>query len=270
MATANGEKPDYITVKDLPTPTPTLTVGPTPPPAHTVPVVTAEVAGNTIVMHWEQIDDADLLGYKVVASTTNPHPAYPGDGYISWITERTVTTATLDSRNLVPGTTYYLSVTAPVQPLRPGGRERGPADLPGQYDPNPRLPTAVPPPVANFSANPLSGDAPLTVQLTDESSGIITSWSWDTNDDGTPDCTTQDCRYTYNDPGTYAVNLTVSNDGGSGTLIRTRYITVTAPSVPAPVAQFSAKPVSGTRPLTVEFSDESTGDNHRLFLGLHQ
>jgi PKD repeat protein len=100
-------------------PTTIVTTVPTTTPGHTVPAVTAEVTGDTIVMNWQQIDDADLLGYKVVASATNPNPAYPGDGYIFWITDHTVTTATLTSENLVPGETYYFSVTAMYEPYQP-------------------------------------------------------------------------------------------------------------------------------------------------------
>jgi PKD repeat protein len=98
------------------------------PPAHTVPVVTARVSGDTVVMNWQQIDDADFLGYKVVVSK-NPDPAYPEDGYMFWITSRTTTSATLDNRTgynggdiggyLVPGETYYFSVTAMYQPYTP-------------------------------------------------------------------------------------------------------------------------------------------------------
>jgi PKD repeat protein len=110
-------------------PTTSPTTVPTTTPVHTVPVVTAEVTGNTVVMNWQQINDADFLGYKVVASKSNPAPAYPGNGYMYWITDRTVTSATLDSRtgynggdvggHLVPGETYYFSVTALYQPYTP-------------------------------------------------------------------------------------------------------------------------------------------------------
>ena len=110
-------------------PTTSPTTVPTTTPVHTVPVVTAEVSGDTVVMNWQQINDADFLGYKVVVSKNNPNPAYPGDGYMFWITDRTDTTATLDSGNaynggdfgghLVPGETYSFSVTAMYQPYQP-------------------------------------------------------------------------------------------------------------------------------------------------------
>ena len=129
---------DYITVTTGITPTPTTTQ----PPTHTVPVVSAEVSGDTIVVNWQQIDDADLLGYKVVASATNPNPAYPGDGYIHWITDHTVTTATLTSQNLVPGETYYISVTAMYEPYVPVAGNAVQLTFPGGETPD--LPVALP------------------------------------------------------------------------------------------------------------------------------
>jgi PKD repeat protein len=65
---------------------------------------------------------------------------------------------------------------------------------------------------ADFTANPESGNAPLTVQFTDKSTGSPTSWSWDFNGDGAADSSVQNPpAYTYNTAGTYTAKLTVSN-----------------------------------------------------------
>jgi len=112
------------------------------------------------------------------------------------------------------------------------------------------------PPVADFTATPTSGVAPLTVQFTDASSGIVSSWQWDFDNDGTADSTDQSPSYTYESAGTYTVTLTVTNDGGSDSEVKADCITVLPP---APVAEFSANVTSGTVPLTVQFTDESTG-----------
>jgi len=111
------------------------------------------------------------------------------------------------------------------------------------------------PPVAAFSAAPTTGTAPLTVQFTDASTNAPTAWSWIFGDGGTSD--QQHPAHTYNEPGTYTVALTVTNPGGSDTLTRAGYITVSAPVLP-PVAAFSAAPTTGTAPLTVKFTDAST------------
>ncbi len=112
------------------------------------------------------------------------------------------------------------------------------------------------PPVAVFSGTPTSGDVPLTVQFTDGSSGVPTSWSWAFGDGETS--VVQNPEYTYTAAGTYTVSLTVSNAVGEDTLTETDYILVTAPPNP-PVAGFSATPQSGDVPLIVQFTDASTG-----------
>ena len=110
------------------------------------------------------------------------------------------------------------------------------------------------PPNAAFSADPTSGCAPLTVNFTDESTGDITSWSWDFGDGSTS--TEQNPTHTYNSAGSYTVSLTVTGPGGSDTETKADYITVTD----VPNADFVGDPTSGTAPLTVSFTDQSTGN----------
>jgi PKD repeat protein len=114
-----------------------------------------------------------------------------------------------------------------------------------------------PAPVANFTATPTSGTVPLNVQFTDQSTGTVTGWAWDFNNDGTTDSTIKNPSYTYSTAGTYTIKLTVSNSGGSNSITRTNYITV---NNIAPVANFTATPTSGTVPLRVQFTDQSTGN----------
>jgi len=113
----------------------------------------------------------------------------------------------------------------------------------------------IPPPVAMFEATPLSGSAPLTVQFTDLSIGPPTSYAWDFGDGG--NSTEANPSHVYTAGGTYTVKLTVKNSGGSHTMTRENYITVAGTGI---VADFSASPTSGTAPLTVQFTDLSTGN----------
>ena len=113
----------------------------------------------------------------------------------------------------------------------------------------------TPPPVANFTATPTRGPGPLQVTFTDESTGSPDEWLWDFGDGYTN--TTANPVHTYENPGTYAVTLTAMNAGGSTTIERVGYITVT---IPPPAADFTAAPGTGAAPLTVQFSDTSSGD----------
>jgi PKD repeat protein len=108
-------------------------------------------------------------------------------------------------------------------------------------------------PVTSFTATPTSGTSPLTVQFIDGSTGSPTSWSWDFGDGGSS--TDEDPSHTYTADGNYTVSLTASNAVGSDTATEDNYITVGS----APVASFTATPTSGMAPLTVQFTDTSSG-----------
>ncbi|MDD3136474.1 MAG: pectinesterase family protein, partial [Methanoregula sp.] len=66
-------------------------------------------------------------------------------------------------------------------------------------------------PVASFTANVTTGNAPLTVTFNDTSVNNPTSWAWDFNNDGTTDATTRNATYTYASSGNYTVTLTATN-----------------------------------------------------------
>ncbi|WP_094226822.1 S-layer protein domain-containing protein [Methanolobus psychrotolerans] len=110
-------------------------------------------------------------------------------------------------------------------------------------------------PVAAFSGTPVSGTFPLTVNFTDVSTDA-TTWSWDFGDGNTS--AIQSPVYTYVSAGTYDVSLIATNANGTDTETKSGYITVIAPASLLPVAAFSGTPVSGTNPLTVNFTDAST------------
>jgi len=111
-------------------------------------------------------------------------------------------------------------------------------------------------PVTSFSASPISGKVPLTVDFTGQGKGAPTSWRWIFGDGN--NSTEKNPVYTYNKPGLYSVRLTASNEKGSNTLTKSRYIAISN-VLDVPVTRFSASPVSGKAPLTVSFTDQSTG-----------
>jgi PKD repeat protein/Zn-dependent protease len=114
------------------------------------------------------------------------------------------------------------------------------------------------PPVADFTLSSTYGSAPLDLQITDTSTGDPTSWAWTFTGPIGAGPGPVYSRYlpVYElGPGTYTINLTVSNLYGSSS--RTKTVTVTGS---APVADFSVSNISGPAPLVVQFTDTSTGN----------
>jgi len=111
-------------------------------------------------------------------------------------------------------------------------------------------------PMASFSADPVSGPAPLSVNFRSESNGSISNWSWDFGDlsQGTGEVVT----HTYTRPWTYSVALRVNGTAGSSIEVREDLITVGSPLTP-PQARFRTDKKTGYAPLTVRFTDESLG-----------
>ena len=73
-------------------------------------------------------------------------------------------------------------------------------------------------PVAAFTANPVKGPNPLTVQFADQSQGAITSWKWEFDYKGqTSNLKSTSFTYTEQRFGYYKPKLTVIGPGGSDT-----------------------------------------------------
>jgi len=120
------------------------------------------------------------------------------------------------------------------------------------------------PPSADFSGSPTSGKVPLAVQFTDLSTGTITGWAWDFQNDGIVDSTDQNPVYTYTKAGTNTVKLTVSGPAGSDTEVKKNYIK-TSGTIKKPVARFTQDRRVGYLPLTVQFTDRSLFDPTEYF-----
>lgn len=116
-------------------------------------------------------------------------------------------------------------------------------------------PPPPPPPVANFIANPSSGNVPLSVSFVFTGSGAIDSYEWDFGDGSSS--IQQSPNHTYSSPGTYSPTLVVTGPGGSSVI--TKIVVATEVQIPAPVANFSMSPTTGIVPLAVAFSSTSTG-----------
>jgi PKD repeat protein len=108
---------------------------------------------------------------------------------------------------------------------------------------------------AEFHATTISGCTPLAVNFTDQSTpqSGVTSWAWNFGDGAAS--AAQNPSHTFTTAGTYTVQLTVNSTTCSNTEIKTGYINVS--SIPA--AAFTGLPNSGGAPLTINFTDQSTG-----------
>jgi len=108
---------------------------------------------------------------------------------------------------------------------------------------------------AEFTAWPTTGPVPLVVVFTDLSTGSPTSWAWDFGDGATS--TDQHPTHVYTAPGSYNVTLTVADADHLATVTKNAFITATYPPL---AARFSGTPTDGPTPLTVYFTDLSSGE----------
>jgi PKD repeat protein len=81
---------------------------------------------------------------------------------------------------------------------------------------------------ADFEANVVSGEAPLSVEFQDRSSGKVQLWRWDFGDGGSS--TLEQPVHVYHQPGPKTVTLTVYNADRSSSVVRRNLITVLEPT----------------------------------------
>lgn len=107
---------------------------------------------------------------------------------------------------------------------------------------------------ARFSASNTIIGPGTTVEFTDFSTGEPTSWLWSFGDGETS--INQHVTHTYNNEGTYTVELTVANSDDTVTTTKQNYITVTTENLP-PQTEFMVNSVNGKTNETIQFTDQS-------------
>jgi PKD repeat protein len=227
VGTADGSssltKDAYVSVSDGPGTSPPNAAFSGSPSAGNAPLAVTftdtSTPGSSPITGWSW-----TFGDGATSTAQSPIHTYASNG--SYTVALTVTTSDGSDTETKPG--YIVVTSAPV------------------------------PPTAQFSATPLVGVMPLTVQFTDQSSPgtqAITAWSWTFGDGGTS--TAANPTHTYTLAGTYTVTLKVTTTVGSDSDTQTNYITVHPTPVP-PTADFSGTPTAGLSPLLVQFTDHST------------
>ena len=114
-----------------------------------------------------------------------------------------------------------------------------------------------PAPVAAFTGAPLTGPAPLTVAFTNQSTNADIGYVWDFDADGGPDSTEINPSWTFEARGVYRVRLVAAGAGGSS---EATVDVIVQPPIQPPGAFFVAEPASGIAPLTVSFSNQTSGE----------
>lgn len=117
------------------------------------------------------------------------------------------------------------------------------------------------PPTADFTVNDNTANSGQQLTFTDLSfsgSQPVTSWSWNFGDGTTS--TQVNPTKTYNNAGTFNVSLTVTTGVGSDSETKNNFITVSQ----GPTANFTASVTTGQSPLTVQFTDTSSGNGSTI------
>ena len=216
-----------ITPEVTPDPTPEATATATPPPvANFTPNVITGTA--PLIVNFTDASTGNITDYAW---------DFNGDGLVD------------STLAIPPAFTYAVAGTYQASLIVTGA---GGASTPYVVT----ITVSEPPPVANFTPSVITGLAPLIVNFTDASTGNITDYAWDFNGDGLVDSTlATPAAFTYTLAGTYQASLIVTGAGGAST----PYVVTITVSEPPPVAFFETDVITGIAPLTVTFTDLSSG-----------
>ena len=120
--------------------------------------------------------------------------------------------------------------------------------------------------VNDFSSNVTNGTVPLYTRFTGNITGNITNWRYafqnvvtgNTTYSGGTDSVNISTHHDIQKPGIYNVTLLAWGPDGNDSLTKIAYVTANSNSSNTPVADFNASSTSGSAPLNVSFTDNST------------
>lgn len=121
-------------------------------------------------------------------------------------------------------------------------------------------------PIAKAGATPTQQQVGLNVYFYDNGSydpdgGPITKYEWDFDNDGTYDATGTDVSHSWGTPGTYLVQMRVTdNEGSTDTLDSPLQIKIVSGSTDAPIASANANPTTQDKNQNIYFYDNGSYD----------
>ncbi len=162
------------------------------------------VSAAEVQLAWDAVADSRVAVYEV----------HYGSQSRSYGDRLDSTTTSASVPDLQAGSTYFFAVKAcdSTRAACSAYSDEVSTTIPAEV---------TPAPVADFSANPASGTAPLSVQFTDGSTNA-TAWSWNFGDVSTSISSSnpntseaQNPTHTYKTPGIYTVRLDAKNSRGT-------------------------------------------------------
>ncbi|MCK4311119.1 MAG: PKD domain-containing protein, partial [Candidatus Cloacimonetes bacterium] len=221
-----------------------------------------DVSEDIFIVEWNKcvnrFDNASIEKFELILYDPAVYPTTDGNGEIQF-NYHTISNPDVNSNYATVGIENFtqsdglLYTYADIYPASASSLQN---NLAIRFSTDPPEFTGPSVPTANFSADITIGIAPSEVNFTNNSTPVyfFNSYEWDFGDES-PISTEVNPTHIYTESGLFDVSLTVTNSEGSDTLVKEDYITV----YEAPTAVFLAEPTIGISPLTVAFSDSSSG-----------
>lgn len=183
---------------------------------------------TSLSLNWAANPESDVTGYKVYYDLDGQYP-YTGTGAGEGNSPIDVGSALSLTLTGLPAGRYHVAVTAydsaadGTKDQTDGNESWFSADAAGIIGV---------PPHAEFSADPRSGNLPLTVNFSNLSTGNYSTCAWDFGDGGTSTACNSPA-HDYLAGGLYTVKLTIDGTSGPSLAEKTGYISVNTPPVAA-------------------------------------
>lgn len=188
---------------------------------------------------WDPSSSSSVAGY-------NLYYGQASGNYSSKVTVPNQTSYTVTG--LTEGQAYYFVVTA---------RDASGNESARSNEVKVTVPSSTAAPVPTIGASPTAGNAPLSVAFTGSATvGTVSGYSWNFGDGTTSN--QQNPIHSYGSAGNYTVSLTATGPGGSNTVTRSNFISVTTASTttggatgcPCSIWAATAKPTVASDPDT--------------------